>query len=417
MHPMSEQKSFEVEAHHALQGVQRALAGVITEAVEPAGTRLTDISEWLGIDTKLAWKLTRIVELRDPFSAGLYVPGASGMRIVLNAAESRGASPEVLKTLSEAYTQFEHVQKVHAGDRRTMDMLLSGLAEQESERHQIRARRAAFQANTELWGVAARARLMTFVVWPSSDDQSRIQMAHVAGMFGVQRTRLDVPWRVAHARAEDDAGEASQARAILPLDPAVKPGEPPILSSHTSSHAPPLVPTRTADDRTEYRLGPGPIGRRSHFDLVIAEYSEDAGDRYKSPAEKQLSIASRNRTPAELLVLDLVISNDLYGAVTPTPSLVSELWGERSASVVDDPERLPIFEEVRRVGRGLTSFQHPRVTRHRELMASVFDARGIDPEAFDTYRVEMVYPPSPTATRIAIPLPDAPQERAVHERR
>lgn len=408
MQTKPEHRAFEIEARTAVESMQRAIADVVDEIVGPAGRRLTDVAEGMGIDTKLAWKLTRIVELNDPYSAGLYVPGASGMKIVIKAAKKKGVSGRSVQCLDSAYQAFESVRKVHAGDRRTLDVLLAGLAEEEQERLDVQNRKAAFHANVSLWGVSVSTRLMAFIVRESDHDPDRLQIAHIAGLFGIGRIRRDVPWRVAQLRTEDEAGQHAGHSRSRPIDENVPPGRPPVLASHTSPHAPELVAVPVAGGRAEYRLGDGPIGKRSLFDLVMAEWVGDAGGRYAEEHDRQLSAASRNRTPAERLVLDLVICRNLYGRIDPRSALVSELWGERAPTDHDDPERLPMAERALHVGQGMGPFRHRQIPRHHELMKRVFDARGWDPATFDTYRIDMRYPPAPTVVRMVHPLPERP---------
>lgn len=399
---------FQSDARRSIEAFRRSLLTALDGVMDGTGRRLTDLAATLAIDTKLAWKLTRILELHDPYSAGLYMPGSAGYRILRQAIERRGVAENEIVALDRAYRGFEALQRDHAGDRRTLDMLFSGLAEQEQDRRELEHRKAAFHANTSLWGVRAAMRLMTFVIAESAEDPSKIDAAHIAGLFGVHRTRPNVPWRVAQLRSQDASGRTIAQGATIPIDPAVPADAPPILAEHCAGPLPDLCPVRTADGRTEYRLGDGPVGRASVFDLVFAERMPQAGVRYRSPGDEHLSVTSRNRTPVERLVLDLVVSRSLYGPLEPDAMLFSELWGERSAIDPDDPERLPLAETVRHVGSGLSSFQHRHVPRHAELMTRLFEGCGWDPDLFDIYRIEMQFPPAPTGLRIMSPLPDAP---------
>lgn len=388
--------------------MQDALGVLIDEVAGSSERRLSDLAAAMAIDTKLAWKLTRIVELHDPFSAGLYVPGASGMRILLDAARAKGVCESTLDRLGRAHQEFEALQAEHAGDRRTLDMLLSGLAEEEQDRRDVEQRKAAFFANASLWGVRAAMRMMTFIVAESSESASRIDVAYVAGLFGVTRTRPDVPWRIAQLNSRDDRDQPSSTRVSRPIDPETSPDGPPVLRAFCRGAVPELIAVPQENGPTEYRLGEGPIGRHSLFDLVLAEFLPDAGERYRTPDEPQLSAASRNRTPVERLVLDLVIQRDLYGEIDPLAEFVSELWGPRSPGLRDDPDSLPFAERVEKPGRGLAAFRHRHIPRHRELMATVFRSCHWDPVGFDTYRIEMAYPPAPTVLRLVQPLPAAP---------
>jgi hypothetical protein len=399
---------FSSDARRSIESFRRSLLAALDGVMDGTGRRLTDLAATLAIDTKLAWKLTRILELHDPYSAGLYMPGSAGYRILRQAIERRGVAEDEIVALDRAYRGFEDLQRDHAGDRRTLDMLFSGLAEQEQNRRELEHRKAAFHANTSLWGVRAAMRLMTFVIAESAEDPTRVDAAHVAGLFGVQRTRPNVPWRVAQLRSHDAAGRPVARVGSIPIDPEVLSDAPPRLIAHCSGPVPELCPVTTADGRTEYRLGDGPVGRSSVFDLVFAERMPLAGSRYRAPGDDALSVTSRNRTPVERLVLDLVVSRTLAESLELSVMLFSELWGERNTINPDDPERLPLAETIRHVGTGLSGFQHRHVPRHAELMSRVFTGCGWDPDLFETYRVEMQYPPAPTGLRIMSPLPDAP---------
>lgn len=399
---------FQGDARRCIESFQASLSAAIDSVTPRSGRRLTDLAEIMEIDTKLAWKLTRIVELSDPFSAGLYIPGAAGYKILRQAAMKRGVTQSEIESLDRAYRGFESLQRAHAGDRRTLDMLLSGLVEEEQGRRDIEQRKAAFHANSSMWGVRASMRLMSFFVHPSASDPTRIDVAHLTGLFGVNRTRPNVPWRVAQLRSQDNTGRSAAVQRARPIDPGAPPEGPAMLLDHCSATLPRLCPVRLPDGRTEFRLGEGPVGLRSEFDLVVAEFMPDAGGRYRAPDDLYLSVTSRNRTPAERLVLDLIVHRDLYPELELEAMLVSELWGDRDTIDRDDPERLPLIDRVVRVGAGMSAFHHRHIPRHAELMGRVLGVCGWDPDGFETYRLEMQYPPSPTALRMFAPLPEAP---------
>ena len=400
--------SFQTDARAAIEGFRTALTASLDVLGSLSRRRSVDLAAALELDTKLAWKLSRILELSDPYSAGLYIPGPGGIRILTDALQRGGVPPHRLLDIELAHEAFAQLQRTHAGDRRTLDMLLSSLAEQEQDRCDLEQRRAAHQANASLWGVHAAMRLMTFVVSASTSEPARIDVAHIAGLFGVSRTRPNVPWRVAQLRAENNTGDPAARAPSRPLDPDAPPSGPPILQAHCKGPVPELIPVPVDRGRIEYRLGDGPIGRTSEFDLVFAEFMPSAGERYRSSEDRQLSVASRNRTPAERLVLDLVLDRDLYGFVDPKALLVSELWGERSPTLLDDPERLPLTERLTRLAPGISAMVHRDVPRHAELMQRLFDACQWNPARFDTYRIDMPYPPAPTALRMVVPLPEPP---------
>ncbi len=409
MQAKSRQSDFVIEARHAVGELQRIVAGLLNTLVPGPDRRLSDITDALGIDTKLAWKLNRIVEVDDPYAAGVYVPGATAARIVVAAARDCGAPKASVDALDAAFMRFEKLQRDHAGDRRTLDTLLAALAGEEQGRNEEQARKAAHQANVALWGVSVTTRLMSFIVRARDDNPDQLEAAHVAGTFGVRRTRPNVPWRIGCFWVETNEGTMPEGTPRGALDPACGPGEPPILWSHTSANVPELVAVQAEPNRVEYRLGGGPIGLQSHFDLVTAERFADAGSRYRAPGDDQISVGSRNRTPAERVILELTIERSIFGRISPEPMLFGELWGEHPPAELDHPDRMPLHEKAAFVGTGLAPFRHRHIPKHRELMTGVFGLLGWDPAAFDTYRLELTYPPSPTILRMVHPLPSKPK--------
>lgn len=397
--------SFQTEARRAITDLQAALGELVSTVAASSDRRLSDIADALDIDTKLAWKLNRIVELADPLAAGVYVPGAAAGRIVVDRARARGIDEACLDRLTKAFAGFERLQAEHAGDRRTLDTLLAAVAGEERGRNEAQARKGAYHAGVALWGVRVTTRLMSFIIRERRDQPGRLEAAHVAGTFGVTRTRPNVPWRVGCFWAETNEGAMPGDLPRRNIDPDSGPGEPPILWSHTSPNVPELVSIHRDDTRLEFRLGGGPIGKRSLFDLVTAERIADAGARWRTPGDDQLSVGSRNRTPAERVILEMTVERSLYGRLSPEAMLFGELWDAHQPTQLDHPDRMPLHEKAQFVGEGLAPFRHRCVPRHHDLMSRVFGLLEWDADAFDTYRVDLTYPPSPTILRMIHPLP------------
>ena len=398
---------FQAEAARVLGRVQRALLDALESLGPGVATRPTELSGSLSLDTKLAWKLVRIVGLSDPFSAGAYMPGPEGVRIVIRALREAGVSAARVDELASSFEDVDRLMAEHAGDRRTLDLLLSGLAEEERDRGEIEQRRGAFRATSYLWGVEVSTRLMAFVIGPSAVGGDRIDVAHVAGLFGVRRLRHNVPWRVAQLMNQDDSGEHQARPAREVIDPESADG-PALMRAFCAGALPELVPVERGGGRVEYRLGGGPIGAKSAFDLVLGEIMRNAGGRYRSEGDSRISAASRNRTPARRVILDLVVDGEMFPGIDPRAILLGELWGENNSTDEHDPERLPMFERVQRLGRGPRGMRCPHVPRYAAMMSAIFARMGWDPSRFEAFRVEMEYPLAPTVLRMYFPLPERP---------
>ena len=80
-------ESFPQAAAAVMTELTTALTAVIEGCDRVPGSRPIDISRGLGIDMKLAWKASHLANAAAPFDAVRHLPGAAGVRILLNAAD------------------------------------------------------------------------------------------------------------------------------------------------------------------------------------------------------------------------------------------------------------------------------------------------------------------------------------------
>jgi hypothetical protein len=116
------------------------------------------------------------------------------------------------------------------------------------------------------------------------------------------------------------------------------------------------------------------------------------------------------RTPCEVLVLDEFIHEDLFGPIQPELRIYSDLGDSprpRITQRADD--RLPAYEKVQYLGKGLSGMRTPDVPRYAEMVEYVFDRLGWDSARFDLYRVHIEYPPVPTMVTMESPLRERPE--------
>lgn len=154
-------ESFPAHAERTIRTLRQAV-GEIARALPGARIRRpNDLANVLGIDPKLAWRVSRVIQCTDPFGAALHVPGRAGMRILIDAAARHGAPPDVLNAAEQAYDQFSELVHVHGGDRRTFDMLISGYVKQDRRRGELHHRKLMFQGMSYVWGVQVRVQAVT----------------------------------------------------------------------------------------------------------------------------------------------------------------------------------------------------------------------------------------------------------------
>jgi hypothetical protein len=116
----------------------------------------------------------------------------------------------------------------------------------------------------------------------------------------------------------------------------------------------------------------------------------------------------RMRIPCEVLLIDLLIREDTYGALRPTMYARAEHFGELPyLRILDEAHQLEPREPVAYLGKGCAALYTPDVPRYAEL-GQLFERMGADPERFDVYRCRVEYPVLPSTVAMAFDLPAAP---------
>lgn len=70
--------------------------------------------------------------------------------------------------------------------------------------------------------------------------------------------------------------------------------------------------------------------------------------------------------------------------------------------------RLPTTESIRALGSGIDGVHTPHVENYAEILQYLFRRGGWNPSEFVGYRVELEFPPIPSAVIFSAPLPSAP---------
>ena len=211
--------AFGSAAERAIREAQSALSGMIAEAGLEGG-RAVDLARTLKLDKTLAWKLARFTDQSDPCSAFKHLPGQGGVEIVVKAAGNLGVASDHLDAVRKADRDLRGFVRKHAGDRRTFEAMLAGArpdAETEAEE-----RKAFFKAGSAIWGVRAKAQILTLALSPSTRDPSKLDCVQVSGFVDLERLRPDLPWVLRRLRVHEDDGSASGTFEREPLDPRAR---------------------------------------------------------------------------------------------------------------------------------------------------------------------------------------------------
>lgn len=407
----AEPSLFEDHASRVITRLRRALEAVVA-SVPDTSTRAVDLAAALDIDTKLAWRIGRVVHDADVFNAARFVPGANGFKIVLRAAQRRGASKGAIASAEAAFGSFSELVHTHAGNRRAFDMMLAAHARADRTRVDIEHRRQMFEGSSYVWGVQARVLLRLDILAPSADPLM-FDLASVRSFVDLRRLRRDVPWRIARGYSVDDTDVTRVEFHREPLDVYEDAGAGleglPLLRAFCSR---PLPVCRRVDGprgAVEYELVEGAVGNTGILTCATGELIRELEPRFRTTGYHEIAQAFQLRTPSEVVVFDVLIHRELFGRpIEPRLFVCSDLFSERIAPRYRDADFLPVQEEVRYLGMGPDVLALPDVPRHVELARFALERCGFDGAQFDAYRVQMKYPPIPATMVIKHDLPDRP---------
>ena len=410
-HPSTvESNGFEDDARQSLVRLREAFAALLENLPERA-VRAHEVSKTLGIHRKLGWQIANLVYEPDPLAAAQHLPGRASIRKFLNAVARHKVDAELLRTAEDAVGNIDRLIEVHAGDRESLNLMLTGSAGEAARKADLAQRRAAFQAGSYIWGVQVQTSLASVVLWPSAEREGCFDLAQLAGFVGFRRMRSNVSWPLRSARQYADDGSATPQPVRIPLDGNnVGSDEPPLLTRFCSQ-PPPGMRRRTGPDRMIIdELLPGPTGNTGAIDCFIGELCRAAGHAYRTEHESIWGTGRRVRTPAQVLILDQFVHEDLFGVIDPKVCMYRDLpEGPPLPVAMRDDDRMPVFETVQHLGKGLSGIRTPDVPRYAEMISYVFERLGWEPSRFRVVRARVEYPPVPTTVSVEYALPEKPE--------
>jgi hypothetical protein len=402
--------TFENDARRALDQMRGAFAALLESLPVPV-TLPHEVSKKLGIHRKLGWQIARLVYEPDPLAAAQHVPGSASIKKFLDAMSKQNVNPELLRSAEAAVNDFDRLIDVHAGDREALDLMLTGCGGEAASKAVIAQRRTAYMAGSFIWGVQARTTLTSVFLAPSPVNKGFFDGARIKGFLGLRRLRANISWPISYSViSTDDLTQLDQPTRES-LDDVIDENRVAPLLRRFCSQPPPETRTRElGDGDLVYELVPTLTGKTGEIDCFIGEVVRSLSPIYRTEHDQFWAVSCRVRTPCESLIIDQFIHEDLFGPIKPELSLYGDLRvGPLPPEPLRTGDRMPIFETVQRLGKGLSGIRTPDVPRYSEMAAYVFKRLGWDPTRFDLYRARMEYPPLPTTVAVEHPLSEAPQ--------
>jgi hypothetical protein len=365
-----------------------------------------EVSRRFKVDKTLAWRISRAVREEDAWQALEHLPSRSGINIFVNAMTAAGAPTELVDALWRAQADFERFVESSAGDRGTLDMIVSRPSRPSSHRKLESFRKGGFACNASLLGVRAKLHLGVRMMVPSA-EAGKVDLGVAAGLLELFRLRTDTQWPVATIRNWGGFRDQPLDSGDGPLSIEPHPGEEPspIIRSHCSPADLRLQATRDADGTARYMLAGGSVGITGAVNVVYGwMHLGTASTHEQHPGERGEHAVLLN-TPVEALVMDFLVHRSLPFAFDLRADVYSMFPGSPLyPHPGSEHSRLPVPTEVLDLGYSLPDAPSEALPDYAQLVEKLASRMGTRIGDLRCFRYRLSYPPIPAMCVLSHPL-------------
>jgi hypothetical protein len=374
---------FEQEAGDVLRRVCRAIGQVIEQLPGPI-RRAADVQRALGVDKALGWQLFRVGSGSDPINAGPHLPRPAPLAKALRAAARCGVSTETIDEASDAAAEFERLVERHAGHRGAFDAMARAIATGNDEQVHLKDRRAAFRANSNIWGINALASY-SCLVYHDGEHAGTEDSVLVVGQVGLHKLRPSAKFSVGYQwSVYKSTGGVNDTRTRVAAQREVE-----FLEAFSTSPLPVLRTREVEAGVMEATLELRGVGRSSavtYFTRHIAR----AASEHSTPSWYGGNMTCR--IPVELCISDILVPRGWCDPTTASVSVYGNLQDVRRVGARDPADRLPCAGVLAHLGQDIGRLQTPVVPRCPEMIADVVRGMGWEGETYDVFRCAVEYP-------------------------
>jgi hypothetical protein len=359
--------------------VRAALSELVAALPGPV-TRAVDIERQLQVDRKLAWRIFRVVQ-SSGLSEAANIPARPVIRRLLAAAEVQGIPEAVVRRVSEASECFERFASRHGGSREDLIALVARMSGEESERFDIKMRKAFFRAGAHLWGVQAQLQVRTMIHAAPPDGYRGGVL--VAGDIGLQRRD---PSRALVVSARLRAHFDEDGEAVRPDGPAAA-GGPELMPEYCTQPLPAMAPQPSVEGRMETEMIFPVSGRAGGITLYTC-CSVPGAEDVPSGVDSEMFIT----IPTEALVLDVMLSAGWSDPSTARAAVYGRRHHPEHVEEKRSADLFPQHETVSYLGALENIPPVAGAPYHQAAVRDVVGRYGWGGMRFDVYRCRIEYP-------------------------
>lgn len=355
------------------------------------------IADGLSIDLNLARKLHTVVQTSDRFASARGIPGRGGLRIIIQAARSRGVSETTIRRLESALDAYHRLLTVHAGDRASLDSMLGHLASEGTERTDLNTRRQAFRANASIFGVQARLQTDTVIVYPGTKVANSMDVMLLRGFADFQRLANGRQWVIGRSLRTSlrEPSNTDCKRRPIGSD-AFTNDQVPIIKEFSDVQSGSLQRYTLDSGMILDKLVDGQVGRRGIRTFFMGEVLEPFGI-YNPLQRNTFRLGARCYTPCELMLFDVLVHPDSLLKVQPEYFISSEIDGSDPHFIrSDELMKLPVCESLEHRSVAGDGLLLPELAQYQTFVHACAEKEGLDLSEYFVWRVLLKYAPTPS---------------------
>ena len=362
----------------------RAFQSVLS-AIPGGPHRPQSLARTLGVNIVLTSRLLKAMQQAEPMAVAHVIPGPDPLRRLLRAAEKRRVDRTVIRQAHAVVDRFEQVIDAEAGDRSSLDAIISGWLPEARERVELIAKQSVFRGISQLLGTASDLAHSTIIQYPSEGNSGKADQVLIAGTHGLRRVRpgLVVMYDTVHSGAPLQTVTGRQVDGLHDL----------LLEQFCSKPLPHLQ-VSTDGGVAQYTLSGNQIGVKSAVDLVHATYLPQHKELFRNSDQppRKASMALGVGLPSKALTFDILLHEDIYPGQMPELKVYRTVGVFNHAGVRREMDRIEVIESIQPLGQGIEQFSMPENPRYREMLRYVCEQRQWNGAALRGYRCHIEFP-------------------------
>lgn len=361
----------------------------LIDAVPEPPHRPMQLAKMLGVKKDLSSRLLNATGQRDPLAAMHAMPGPEALRRFISAARDRDLPGDLLSAAENATDAFENLIRAVAGDRESLDSIISAWLPDAREKVELLCKQSVFRGMRGIKGCAAEIAVYTAIYHPNADGR-HLDAVWIKGLVGLHRTRPGAVIEIGSRQVGPDAGAT-----CLSLDgnDILEPAD--VMLPEFSNAASASLHLRREGTTIHYLLADGAVGNGAAVDIMLAERQHSCLDRFNKPEHpRKRGGFAEVHVPVRVLVFDTLIHRDAYPDTDPELVLYDTTFN--GVADVNDAarhvDRLDMRESIKGLGLGIAGQRIPELPNYPALLDHVAERMRWPLREFRAYRCRIAYP-------------------------